>query len=367
MRRTWQRVVVVGKWQKDQNQEQAHQARHGVNCKHTATDGIASAHTERETHPTMATRILITTDYLHPGDAVDELLREHDLAPVYSPFRGSRTLEERLSLFDGISGAILASEPVTTDMLASATSLQVIARSGVGYDSIDIPAATAHGITVCNAPGTNHHSVAELTIGLIIMTARHLADVSTAVRQGRWPREAGHELRGSTLGIIGFGPSGRATASLGVALGMNVLVSTAYPDRENTAVRFVDFDTVLRDADYVSLHTRVHHGTGTLISAPRLQMMKPTAVLINTARGSLVDEQALAQALLDGTIAGAALDVLESEPLPSDSPLQELDNVLITSHLAGQTVQARARAGLAAAQAVIDVLENREPAHPVDH
>ncbi|MDN4610386.1 phosphoglycerate dehydrogenase [Arthrobacter burdickii] len=314
----------------------------------------------------MTARILITTDYLHPGDTVDQLLRDHGLAPVYSPYRGPRTLEERRSLFDGMSGAILAGEPVTADMLTDAPALQVIARSGVGYDSIDVPAATARRIRVCNAPGTNHHSVAELTIGLVIMAARRLPEVTTAVRQGHWPREAGHELRGSTLGIIGYGPSGRATASLGAALGMRVLVSTTHPDRDNPAVQFADVDTVLRDADYLSLHTRAGQDTGRLIDAPRLQRMKSTAVLINTARGSLVDEEALAAALSDGTIAGAALDVLETEPLPGDSPLRGLDNVVITSHLGGQTIEARARAGLAAARAVIDVLENREPAHPVD-
>lgn len=315
----------------------------------------------------MARRILITTDYLHAGDAVYELLRDHSLEPVYAPSRGSRTLEERRSLFDGISGAILASEPVTADMLADASSLKVIARSGVGFDSIDIQAASAGGIKVCNAPGTNHHSVAELTIGLIIMTARHLLEVTTAVREGGWPREAGHELRGSTLGIIGYGPSGRATATLGAALGMNILVSTAHPDPRNTAARFTDLDTVIQESDYLSLHTRGGRATGQLISASRLQAMKPTAVLINTARGSLVDEDALAKALSDGTIAAAALDVLESEPLPDDSSLRGLDNVLITSHLAGQTVEARARAGLAAAHAVIDVLEHRQPAHQVNH
>ncbi|MGO4186311.1 phosphoglycerate dehydrogenase [Pseudarthrobacter sp. TAF60_1] len=314
----------------------------------------------------MAARILITTDYLHPGDTVDQLLREHGLEPVYSPSRGPRTLEERRRLFDGVSGVILASEPVTANMLASAGSLQVIARSGVGYDSIDLQAAAAQGIRVCNAPGTNHHSVAELTIGLIIMASRRLLEVTTAVRQGHWPREAGHELRGSILGIIGHGPSGRATASLGVALGMTVLVSTAHPDPADTAVQFTDLDTVIRRADYLSLHTRAGKSPGKLIDALRLQAMKPSAVLINTARGSLVDEQALAKALSDGTIAGAALDVLENEPLPVDSPLRGLDNLLITSHLAGQTAEARIRAGLAAARAVIDVLENREPAHPVD-
>ncbi|WP_262106996.1 phosphoglycerate dehydrogenase [Arthrobacter sp. Marseille-P9274] len=311
-------------------------------------------------------RILITTDYLAPGDDVDQLLRRHGHETVYSPYTGPREPADRKTLFTGFDGAILASEPVTADMLAEAHTLKVLARSGVGYDSIDVPAASDSGIRVCNAPGTNHHSVAELTIGLIIMSARRLAEVTAAVRQGQWPREAGHELRGSTLGIIGYGPSGRATARIGLALGMTVIVSTSHPDPEDPSIRFADLDTVFADSDYISLHGRADRTAAPLIDASRLQAMKPTAVLINTARGSLVDEHALAQALRTGTIAGAALDVLENEPLTEDSPLRRLDNLLITSHLAGQTAEARARAGLAAAQAVIDVLENREPAHPVD-
>ncbi|MHC5557902.1 phosphoglycerate dehydrogenase [Kocuria sp. U4B] len=311
-------------------------------------------------------RILITTDYLVPGDDVDRLLRQHGHEPIHSPSTGARRDEDRAALLTGIDGAILASEPVTADMLTAADRLKVLARSGVGYDSIDVPAAAARGIRVCNAPGTNHHSVAELTIGLIIMAARRLTEVTTAVRAGHWPREAGHELRGATLGIIGYGPSGRATARLGLAPGMTVLVSTSHPDADDPSVQFTDLDTVIGTADYLSLHTRAGTATQRLIDASRLQSMKPTAVLINTARGSLVDEHALADALGKGTIAAAALDVLETEPLPDDSPLRALENVTITSHLAGQTVEARARAGLAAAQAVIDVLASREPAHPVD-
>ncbi|MCW2133663.1 phosphoglycerate dehydrogenase [Arthrobacter sp. VKM Ac-2550] len=311
-------------------------------------------------------RILITTDYLVPGDDVDRLLRRHGHEPVYSPYTGAREPAERKTLFNGIDGAILASESVSADMLAEAHGLKVLARSGVGYDSIDVPAAAALGIRVCNAPGTNHHSVAELTVGLIIMAARRLADVTNAVRRGQWPRDAGHELHRSTLGIVGYGPSGRATARLGLALGMTVMVHTSHPDAEDTPVRFADLDTVIAGADYLSLHTRADKTSQKLIDAPRLQRMKPSAVLINTARGSLVDEDALADALRAGTIAGAALDVLENEPLPKDSPLRHLDNLIITSHLAGQTAEARTRAGMAAAHAVIDVLANREPGHPVD-
>lgn len=314
----------------------------------------------------MAARVLITTDYLRPGDKVDVLLRDHGLEPVYSPSSGPRTTADRQSLFDGTVGAILASEPVTADMLAGAASLKVIARSGEGYDSIDTAAAQRYGIRVCNTPGVNQHAVAEMTIGLMIMAARNLPGVVQSVKNGQWPRGAGRELRGATLGIIGYGASGRAVARLGAALGMNVLACTSHPDRDHSAARFADLDTVLREADFLSLHTRGGRSSGKLIDASRLEAMKPTAVLINTARGSLVDEEALAKAVCDGTIAGAALDVLETEPLPGNSPLRGLDNVLITSHLAGQTIEARTRAGLAAAQAVIDVLENREPAHPVD-
>jgi phosphoglycerate dehydrogenase-like enzyme len=313
----------------------------------------------------MAARVLITTDYLCPGDKVDRLLRQHGLDPVYSPSRGPRTATDRRSLFDGIAGAILASEPVTADMLAQAASLKVIARSGVGYDSIDIAAAERHGIRVCNTPGVNHDSVAEMTLGLMIMAARNLPAVIQSVKDGQWPRGAGHELRGATLGVIGYGPSGRAVARLGAALGMTVLVSTSHPDPDNPSVRFTDIDTTIRTADYLTLHARSGGAGQPLIDRSSLRLMKPTAILINTARGSLVDEEALVDALTDRLIAGAALDVVQEEPLTAGNRLRKLDNVLVTSHLAGQTIEARERAGVAAAHAVIDVLEGREPAHVV--
>ena len=312
-------------------------------------------------------RVLVTTDYLHPGDEVDALLRKHGHQVSYRPAVGVRGTEEALALFDGIAGAVVASEPVTAEMLARATDLRVIARSGVGYDSIDVAAAAARGIRVCNTPGVNHDAVAELTIALMLMAARRLTSVIDGVREGRWPRDAGHELRGATLGVLGYGPSGRAVARLGAAFGMTVLVDTGHPDASAAGVQFVDRDTVIAAADYLSLHSRASAATGRMIDRDVLSAMKDTAVLINTARGALVDEEALADALETGQIAGAALDVVDVEPLPADSRLRGLDNVVITSHLAGQTVEARARAGLAAAHAVIDVLDGREPEHPVDH
>jgi phosphoglycerate dehydrogenase-like enzyme len=310
-------------------------------------------------------RVLVTTDYLHPGDEVDVLLRKHGHQVIHSPAVGARDDAEALALFDGVAGAIVASEPVTAEMLCSAANLKVIARSGVGYDSIDVGAAAARGIRVCNTPGVNHDAVAELTIALLLMATRRLTTVIDGVRAGRWPRDAGHEVRGATLGVLGYGPSGRAVAQLGAAFGMTVLVNTAHPVAGPDGVEFVDREIAIASADYLSLHTRAGAATGRVIDRAALSSMKPSAILINTARGSLVDEEALADALDSREIAGAALDVVDSEPLPAHSRLRARDNVIVTSHLAGQTVEARARAGLAAAHAVIDVLDGREPDHPV--
>lgn len=309
----------------------------------------------------MSNRIVITTDYLRPGDTVDTMLRDRGLEPVYSPAGGTRTDEEKLALFEGAVGAIAASEPVARDMLATSPMLKVIARAGVGYDNVDIDAAAELGIRVCNTPGVNHHAVAELALALMLACARRLNTVLAGVDDGGWPREAGTELRGKSLGVIGYGPSGKAIAALGVALGMRVLVSTAHPDSEQSSgIEFADFDTTIKAADYLSLHSRAGKGDP-IIDAASLSAMKNSAILINTARGSLVDEAALVEALKTGEIAGAGLDVLQREPMVEDNPLRTMSNVVITSHLAGQTLEARERAGVAAAQAIIDVLDGKTP------
>lgn len=311
----------------------------------------------------MSNRIVITTDYLHPGDTVDTMLRERGLEPVYSPAKGTRTAEEKLELFDGAIGAIAASEPITREMLAAAPTLKVIARAGVGYDNVDTDVSSELGIRVCNTPGVNHHAVAEMALALMLASARRLKTVLDGVAGGGWPREAGTELRGKTLGVIGYGPSGRAIAALGAALGMSVLVSTAHPDSSSEldpAIEFASFDATVGAADYLSLHSRAGKGDP-LIDAETFAAMKNTAILINTARGSLVDEAELVDALNSAQIAGAGLDVVQQEPIVEDNPLRTMSNVVITSHLAGQTAEARQRAGVAAAQAVIDVLDGKTP------
>lgn len=310
--------------------------------------------------------VLITTDYLIPGDPVDQLLRQHGYETVFNPYFGPRTTEERETLLHDFDAAIVASEAITAEMLGAADRLKVVARSGVGYDSVDVAAAAAQRIAVSNAPGTNHHSVAELTIGLMIASARHLVEIVNEVEAGSWPRQAGSELHGATLGVIGYGLSGKRVARLGAALGMTVLVATSHPESSDEDVEFVELQETLRRSDYLSLHKKADTNSPPLLDEAAFLEMKPTATVINTSRGALIDENALAQALRSGTIAAAALDVLSTEPLSPQSPLRGLDNLIITSHLAGQTIQARMRAGEAAAQAVIDALSGREPAHCVN-
>lgn len=310
--------------------------------------------------------VLVTTDYLRPGDTVHRLLTDAGHSVAYDPSSGPRRDADALTRFDGADAAILASEPVTPEMLKAATALKVIARSGVGFDSVDIQAATDHGIWVCNTPGVNHHAVAELAMGLMLTIARRLDAVIPAVRSGQWPRTAGTELHGRTLGIVGFGASGRATAELGRAFGMEVLVSTRYPGQDTEGLEFVDRAVLCARADYVSLHVEATAGNHHMVDAGFLEALKPTAVLVNTARGSLIDESALARALDDGRIAGAALDVLESETISGGSALRGRDDVVITSHLGGQTVEARQRAGSAAAENVLAVLAGDTPPSPVN-
>lgn len=313
------------------------------------------------------TRVLVTTDYLRPGDEVDRYLRDAGLETVHAPMSGARSAEELVRLLDGVEAALVANEPMTADVLSRATSLRVVVRTGVGYDSVDVVAAARHGISVSNLPGINANAVAEYTLGLLLAAARRLVQSATGVAAGRWPREDGHELRGATLGLVGYGAAARAVAPLARAFGMTVLCTTGVPpaERGDAGVEFVDLADLLARSDYVSVHTALTERTRGLIGADELRAMRPHAVLVNTARGAVVDETALAEAVRDGVIAGAHLDVAVTEPLPADSPLRGVDGIVVYSHLAGQTAEARAAAGLEGAAELVAALAGR-PRHSVN-
>ncbi|QFG22466.1 phosphoglycerate dehydrogenase [Actinomadura sp. WMMB 499] len=308
-----------------------------------------------------APTVLVTTDYLAPGDEVDRLLHGAGLRTRHRPLRGTREPADLVAALDGAVGALIANEPMTAEVFARAPSLRAVVRTGVGYDSVDVGAATRAGVSVSNLPGVNAVAVAEYTMGLLLAQARRLVPVAAGVAAGRWPREDGRELRGRTLGLVGYGAAARAVVPLARAFGMAVVCTTGVPagERRDASVRFADLGELLAEADFVSLHTALTPATRHLIDASALARMKPSAHLINTARGGLVDEPALAAAVRAGRIAGAALDVTETEPLPADGPLRGVPGITVYSHLAGQTAEARRAAGLDGARELVAALRGR--------
>jgi D-3-phosphoglycerate dehydrogenase len=310
-------------------------------------------------------RVLITTAYLFPGDEVDTKLKAAGIEVSYGAPKtlaeGNTTLAEALHDVDAV---IAGTEPFGADAISSAANLKIIARTGVGYDSVDVDAATSRGIAVAITPGSNRISVAEHVLALMLNCARLIPQNIESVKSGTWPQKSGRELSGATLGLIGLGSIGKAVARLALAFGMDVIAYDPYMDENfltETGVRAVPLDVLMRESDFVSPHIFLDETTRHLIGTAALATMKPTAYVINTSRGGVVDENALALAVKTGALAGAALDVVESEPLPSDSALRGVDNILITAHIAGATGEARLRAGLAAADAVINLL-NDQPA-----
>lgn len=314
--------------------------------------------------------VLVTTTWLHQGDAVDAFLREHGLHPVYSTPEDRRARGQDLSdVVHAYDGIIAGTEPFTTHVIESAPRLRVIGRTGIGYDNIAVDAATHRGIAVCPTPGINFHSVAEFTIGLLLSVARRIPQHVADVRAGGWNQTSGRELFGATLGIAGLGAIGRSVAAIGHGLGMTVVAYDPFlePDRaRELGVLAVDFDTLLRSSDFLSLHLPLDSRTHHLLDADAFARLKDGVYLINAARGGVVDEEALADALSSGRVAGAALDTVEDEPLSSTSPLRAFDNVVITPHIGAATIESRARCGAMAARAVVDILEGRMADHVVN-
>ncbi|MEQ0564813.1 NAD(P)-dependent oxidoreductase [Amycolatopsis sp. NEAU-NG30] len=306
----------------------------------------------------MTGRVLITTDYLRPGDDVDRFLRRAGLETRHLPMIGPRDPAELATALAEADAALVANEPLTADVLSRAPRLRVIVRTGVGHDSIDLAAATRLGISVSTLPGVNANAVAEYTLGLLLAGARRLVQSAQGVARGEWPREDGHELRGSTLGLIGYGAAARAVVPLARAFGMTVVCTTNVPARD-PHVRFTGLPELLSTSDYVSVHTALTERTRGLLDAQAFARMKPAALLVNTARGAIVDEDALVAAVRAGRIAGAMLDVVAEEPLPDGSPLRGVDGIVVCSHLAGQTAEARRAAGLRGAEELVAALEGR--------
>ena len=249
---------------------------------------------------------------------------------------------------------------VTREVIEAGRRLKVIGRAGVGVDNIDLPAATEKGIIVLNVPGANTISAAELTLALLVSLARNIPGANYSVKQGAWAREQflGIELNGKTLGIVGLGHVGSEVGRRARALGMQLLCSDPYIPAERAAkigVEMVELEHLLQQSDFVSLHVPLIQSTRYLIGRAELALMKPGAMLINCARGGIVDEAALHDALVEGHIAGAALDVFENEP-PSGSALLQLDRVIATPHLGAFTREAQSNVSVQVAEQVLKAL-----------
>lgn len=272
-----------------------------------------------------------------PGPYLDAL-RGAGLDVVYPPkgrFLGKP--DELLEHLDGCEAALAGMEPFNADVLA-ASKLRAIGRMGVGYDAIDIPAATERKIAVTITPGANEVSVAEQTLALMLGVMRGFPERDREVRRGVWKREKLPRLGGKTLGLVGMGRIGKAVVPRAQGLGLKVIAYDPYPDQAFAAamnVRLVDLDELYATADVVSLHLPCTAETQNMINARTLSRMKRGAVLVNTARGGLVDEDALYAALRERHLLGAGLDVFKIEPLPLDSPLLQLDNALLCCHMGG--------------------------------
>jgi D-3-phosphoglycerate dehydrogenase len=271
---------------------------------------------------------------------------------------GEAPLEERIGDYDAI--VIRSATQLTADLIARADRLKVIGRAGVGVDNVDVDAATRRGIVVANAPESTVVSAAEHAIGLLVALARHIPQAHAALKQGRWERSAhgGIELEGKTLGVLGFGRIGQQVARRAIGLGMRVVSYDPFVSKERFrelgAERAESPDQVLAVAEFLTLHLPLTSETAGFLDAKAIALMPDGARLVNAARGELVDEEALVDAIQTGKLAGAALDVFSSEPYTG--PLLELDSVVVTPHLAASTEEAQDRAGVIIAEQVVAAL-----------
>jgi D-3-phosphoglycerate dehydrogenase / 2-oxoglutarate reductase len=318
----------------------------------------------RQTREANAPRILITEPIAQEGI---DLLR-YELPEAHIDVWLDLRPEHLLALIGSYTALIIRSQTrVTRELLAEATHLQVIGRAGSGLDNIDLDAAIRHGVLVVNAPRGSAIAVAEHTLALLLALARHILAASSSIKAGRWDKSRllGVELHGKVLGIIGLGKIGKEVARRAQTFGMRVIACDPFlstKQGQQVGVTLHSKEEVLPQADFVTLHATLaddESGTRRLLGARELQLLKPGAYLVNCARGSLIDEQALLAALTEGRLAGVALDVFSQEPIGDDTILRQLlahERVIATPHLGASTTEAQVRVATEVAKNIIAAL-----------
>jgi D-3-phosphoglycerate dehydrogenase len=307
-------------------------------------------------------KVLVTNaSFAKYSKRAEEILQDYglEIIRVKQPVTGENDL---LGQLDDVVAIITGLEPVTGKVINSAPRLRVIVKHGIGVDNIDLDAAKEKGVIVANSPGTNREAVADLVFGLMLSLARKIPQSDRQVREGKWPKVFGQSVWGKTLGIIGLGVIGKSVAQRAKGFNMKVLAFDKYWDEEFASANGIirsEVDEILKESDFVTLHVPLMEETRNLIGEKQLSIMKPTAYLINAARGGVVDEDALYKALKEGRIAGAGIDVFSTEP-PTQSPLLGLQNVILTPHMGGFTDGALSMTSEFVSQVVVDALKGRE-------
>ena len=315
--------------------------------------------------------VLITARTMNEtGVRALQSLRDAGANVIIPPKQGPLSEAELLPQLPNVDAVLASMDKFTDKVLSSpeAQSLKLISRWGVGYDAIDIPAATRNGVAVAYCPGMLNEAVADYAFSLLCALARRVHEGHMIMRGGEWRLAWGHNIHGKTLGILGCGRIGQAMARRAAGFGMKLLGYDVAPHDEarKLGIQFVSLDELLAQSDFLTLHSALTPENRNMIGAAQLRRMKPTSYLINTARGALIDEEALVAALEQKWIAGAALDAYVVEPLPKDHPLRSAPHILITPHQASCSFETGGQVSDAAAAAIVELMHGRKPRWVVD-
>jgi D-3-phosphoglycerate dehydrogenase len=309
-------------------------------------------------------KILVTPTSFGPNakSPAKDMLERFASEIVYNPHGRPLQPGELLALLGGVEGVVAGVDFFDASVFAGAPdTLKVVSRYGTGYDRVDVMAAARRGVVVTNTPGVNSESVADLAFALMLAAARRIPALDASVKRGEWPRTTGMELFGKTLGILGLGAIGRAVARRAQGFSMRVLAYDPYMDAEYAGKNGIEpcaFDEAVAAADILSLHMPLTDAMRGCIGAEAISRMKPGAIVVNTARGGLIDEDAAYEALVSGQLGGLGLDAFAMEP-PGKNKLLELDNVIATPHAGSSTREATAAMGVMAVRNLMDVLAGK--------
>ena len=311
-------------------------------------------------------KIYVTRDI---GERGLKIIRQHfdtEVWPEYAP-PPKKTIIEKARNVDAL--VTLLSDKIDAEVFDAAPRLKIVSQLAVGFDNIDVPEATKRGIYVTNTPEVLTDTTADFAWALLLAVSRRVAEADKYVRTGQWKvgwhpnMMAGRDVYGATIGVVGAGRIGYAVAKRATGFDMKILFYDVVPrpEIEKLGAKKVDLDTLLKQSDFVSIHVPLMKETQHLINEQRLKLMKKTAYLINNSRGPVVDEKALYKALKEGWIAGAALDVFEQEPIPVDSPLLKMDNVVVAPHISSASLETRSRMAEMVAENLVAFFEGKKP------